>query len=153
MVIRTKIIGYFFMLVLCVSLFAACKKDEVSSMLSVNATLSGANEVPAVTTTGTGTLTGTYDKETKLMTCIVNWKVDGTILTGMHFHGPASTTESAGVVIGFSGFSTSPSGTFTTTTRALTAAEEADLLAGKWYINVHSDKARGGEIRGQLSVK
>jgi len=153
MTIRKKMISASFLLVLFSVLFVACKKDEVSTMLSVSATLSGANEVPPITTTGTGTLTGTYDKGTKIITCIVTWKVDGTILTGMHLHGPASATENASVLIGFAGYSTSPSGTFTTTTRALTTAEETDLLAGKWYLNVHSDRARSGEIRGQLSVK
>jgi hypothetical protein len=122
-------------------------------MMTVSATLSGAAEVPAVTTTGTGTLTGTYDKDTKIITATVTWRVEGTALTGMHFHGPASTTENAGVIIGFTGYSTANSGTFTTTTRALTAAEETDFLAGKWYLNVHSDRNRGGEIRGQVSVR
>lgn len=133
--------------------FVACKKDEASSMMTVSATLSGANEVPAVTTTGTGSLTGTYDKDTKIMTVTITWRVEGASLTGMHFHGPASAAENAGVIIGFSGYSTANSGTFTTTTRALTAAEEADVLAGKWYLNIHSERNRGGEIRGQVSVK
>src|SRR3990172_2019967 len=32
----------------------------------------------------------------------------------------------------------------------LTAAQETDLLAGKWYLNIHSSLAAGGELRAQL---
>jgi hypothetical protein len=46
-----------------------------------------------------------------------------------------------------SGASGRSSGTVT-----LTEGEEAELLAGMWYINVHSDANPGGEIRGQLET-
>ncbi len=32
----------------------------------------------------------------------------------------------------------------------LTEAQQADLLAGRWYFNVHTQASPGGEIRGQL---
>jgi hypothetical protein len=32
----------------------------------------------------------------------------------------------------------------------LTDAQIADLNAGKWYVNVHTEANKGGEIRGQL---
>ncbi|MGN6102228.1 MAG: CHRD domain-containing protein [Devosia sp.] len=32
----------------------------------------------------------------------------------------------------------------------LTAAQVADLEAGKWYFNVHTAKNPNGEIRGQV---
>jgi hypothetical protein len=149
----TKMSLSLLLLVVFSTIFYACKKDEVSSLMTISATLSGASQVPAVTTTGAGTLTGTYDKDTKIITFNIQWKVDGTRLTAMHFHGPASITESAGVVIGFSGYSTANTGTFTGALAALTTAQEADFLAGKWYLNIHSDRNIGGEIRGQVSVK
>ena len=33
---------------------------------------------------------------------------------------------------------------------AMAAAQAADLMAGKWYANVHTEANKGGEIRGQL---
>ena len=35
----------------------------------------------------------------------------------------------------------------------LTAAQVADLMAGKWYVNIHTAANKGGEIRGQLMPK
>ncbi len=35
----------------------------------------------------------------------------------------------------------------------LTDAQAADLMAGKWYVNIHTAKNPNGEIRGQLMSK
>jgi hypothetical protein len=32
----------------------------------------------------------------------------------------------------------------------LTDAQAADLLAGRWYVNIHTAQFPNGEIRGQL---
>ncbi|MDB5871314.1 MAG: hypothetical protein JWQ07_756, partial [Ramlibacter sp.] len=32
----------------------------------------------------------------------------------------------------------------------VTPAQAADLMAGLWYVNIHSTQFPGGEIRGQL---
>ena len=37
-----------------------------------------------------------------------------------------------------------------TGTATLTDAQITDLLAGKYYVNVHTEQNKGGEIRGQL---
>jgi hypothetical protein len=34
----------------------------------------------------------------------------------------------------------------------LTAEQVTDLMAGKWYLNVHTAGNPGGEIRGQVVV-
>jgi hypothetical protein len=68
--------------------------------------------------------------------------------TAAHIHGPADTTNSAGVLVGF----TPPSGTEGTISGMLTLTPEqlAFVLAGKTYLNIHTLAHQGGEIRGQV---
>ena len=68
--------------------------------------------------------------------------------TGAHFHGPAAISENAGVVVPLTGSLASP----ITGSATLTDAQAADLMAGKWYFNVHTAANPGGEIRGQVNV-
>jgi len=35
----------------------------------------------------------------------------------------------------------------------LTDVQAADLMAGKWYVNIHTAANKGGEIRGQVVKK
>ncbi len=62
-----------------------------------------------------------------------------------HFHGPAAAGANAPPVVAVKDPTDPISGT-----AILTPAQEADLLAGKWYFNVHSQTNPGGEIRGQV---
>ena len=72
--------------------------------------------------------------------------VTGPVKAG-HFHGPAPAGQNTGVALGFTGSMDSPiQGSAT-----LTAAQAADVLAGKWYANLHTAANPGGEIRGQLT--
>jgi hypothetical protein len=118
-----------------------------SSTVALGAKLSGANEVPANTSTGTGTLEATLDTQSNLLT----WTVTYTGLTGAakagHFHGPAAAGANAGVALGFTGSVESPiKGSAT-----LTPTQAADVLAGKWYVNLHTAANPGGEVRGQMA--
>ena len=111
-----------------------------------SATLSAGEEVPPNDSTGTGTVEATFDTETKAFT----WTIEYSGLTGdataAHFHGPAAPGENAGPVVPIPDPLASPiSGTAT-----LDATQEADLLAGKWYFNVHTAQYPDGEIRGQV---
>jgi hypothetical protein len=109
------------------------------------ATLSSAAEVPSNASGGTGTLEAKLDKSTGVLT----YKLTYSGLTGPatmgHFHGPAMPGANAGVVVPFANPASPIAGQAT-----LTAAQQADLLAGKWYVNVHTAQNPGGEIRGQV---
>jgi hypothetical protein len=109
-------------------------------------TLDGKAEVPATTTTGTGTADVDYDAASKKL----SWKLSYSGLTGpataAHFHGPAEAGKNAGVAVAIPNATSSPvEGSAT-----LTDAQAADLLAGKYYLNVHTAANPGGEIRGQV---
>lgn len=127
----------------------ACKNDDddtnTNEVKFKSISINGAKEVPPTPSTATGTLNGTYNKTTKVLSYTITWS--GVTPTAMHFH-KADPTASGPVVIPIDAPYTSPK---TGSTPALTAAQEADLLAGLWYINIHSTQYPAGEIRGQLT--
>lgn len=137
-------------------LTAGCSNDDDADDNLVtfrNIALTGANEVPAVTTSGSGTFEGTYNRATKVLNYTVRWSLGDPAATtnNMHFHGPAEPTAIAPPRIPITGFPTgSVNQTFSAATPALDAAQEEELLNGKWYLNIHSTTNPGGELRGQL---
>ena len=120
-----------------------------SDSVSTKNQLTGAQEVPPVTTSGTGTADTTFDKSTNVLTWTVTYSGLSGPLTAGHFHGPAAAGANAGVVVPFTGDLSSPIRGKAT----LTAAQAADLTAGRWYVNLHTAKNPGGEIRGQVTAK
>jgi len=126
---------------------AGCSSLMPSPTVNLSANLSAASEVPPNASTATGTAQATLNKESNLLT----WKLTFSGLSGPatagHFHGPAAAGANAGVVLPFKGTTSPIEGSAT-----LTAAQAQDLLAGKWYANIHTAANKGGEIRGQMAV-
>ena len=114
-----------------------------------SADLKASSQVPVNDSKGSGTLTATYDTASKKLTYTVTYKDLSGAATAAHFHGPADAKTNAGVVV--------PTKDITPGTlkgeATLTDAQAADLQAGKWYYNVHTEKNKGGEIRGQVMKK
>src|SRR5574339_546502 len=76
------------------ALVISCDKDDDDideQKYSLSGTASGSQEVPAVATTATGTLTGTYDADNNKFEYTINWSGLSGMVTGMHIHGPALT--------------------------------------------------------------
>jgi hypothetical protein len=125
----------------------AASGPALADKIAMKATLDGAAEVPANTSAGKGTADINYDTASKMLT----WKVTYSGLTGPatagHFHGPAEAGKNAGVAVPIPTIATSPSEGSAT----LTDAQAADLMAGKYYVNVHTAANPGGEIRGQVT--
>jgi len=123
--------------------------DKDAHLAAFSTTMTGMNEVPLVATNGTGRVDAVLNKETRLF----RWKVAYQGLTGVatagHFHGPAAIGSNAGVALGWRNPMTSPMEGSAT----LTAAQAEDLLAGKWYANIHTTVHPGGEIRGQMILR
>ena len=116
-----------------------------ADVVNLKAELKAANEVPPNDSTATGATEATFDTATKTLT----WTVTFTGLTGpaigAHLHGPGEHGKNAGIVVPFNFVKSPIKGT-----AVLSETQAADLLAGKWYVNIHSEKHPGGEIRGQL---
>jgi CHRD domain len=133
---------------------AACLIASVAPSIAETMTfktqLSPTDEVPPNNSNGKGEATVTYDTVSKKL----SWKVDYSGLTGpatmAHFHGPAGPGKNAPVVVPI----------FTSAAAAKSPAEGSatlnddqakQLTAGEWYVNVHTEANKGGEIRGQLN--
>lgn len=116
--------------------------------LNMTAELSGAAEVPANDSPGTGTLEATYDTETMLFTWTVTYEGLTGDATAAHFHGPAEADANAGPVIPIEGDLAGPiEGSAT-----LTEEQATQLQDGLWYFNIHTAEYPDGEIRGQVTA-
>ncbi len=128
---------------------SAVSKDSVTKKGIV---LSGSNEVPAISPSGSGTLHVSYDKAAKTLTYSARWSGMTDSVTMMHFHGPAEKGTNAGVLYPITDFTPGTSGTANGTVKLDGAKlKEAELLGGKWYYNIHTKTHPGGEIRGQVT--
>src|SRR5476649_3032825 len=98
----------------------------------MKATLDGKSEVPPNASAGTGTADIDYDAATKKL----SWKLTYSGLSGAetaaHFHGPAEPGKNAGVAVAIPDAASSPAEGSAT----LTDAQAADLMAGKYYVNI-----------------
>lgn len=125
----------------------SCDDDNDSnsgpSITTYTATINAANEIPTNNSTAKGTATLLFNNTTKVFTVTVTHNVASP--TGGHIHKGAAGTNGA-VIFPFTSL-TSP---FTYTSAALTAEQEADLMANLYYVNLHTAAFPGGEIRGQL---
>ncbi len=115
--------------------------------VKLKADLKGASEVPAVTTKGSGKADIVYDTAAKKLSWTVTYADLSGPATAAHFHGPGEPGKIADVAVPIPNQGTSPvKGSAT-----LTDTQAADLLAGKYYVNVHPAANAGGEIRGQVT--
>jgi CHRD domain len=122
---------------------AAC--SSMSPMMGgQQVTLTGGNEVPAVATAASGTGTVTINPDRSVSAKIT---VTGMAPTASHIHEGAAGTNGPVIVP----FTKSGDDTFVAPEGAkLTEAQYASYKAGNLYVNVHSAKNPGGEIRAQL---
>ena len=107
-------------------------------------TLSGANEVPPVTTSAAGTGTVTIGADRGVKATIT---VTGMTATAAHIHEAAAGANGPVIVP----FTKSGDNAFAAPDGAkLTEAQYASYKAGNLYVNVHSAANPGGEVRAQL---
>jgi hypothetical protein len=114
-----------------------------------SASLAPENEVPPVmNSTASGAADGTIDTISGLLTWEITWSGLTGDATALHFHGPATSTQNADVVVNIGLISGLPSPSIGDT--VISSPQVAELLSGLWYINVHTLANSGGEIRGQV---
>jgi hypothetical protein len=118
-----------------------------AATIHLKADLKASSEVPAKDSAGTGSLTATLDTETNEFTYHVEFSgLTGSVVAA-HFHGPAAEGANAKPQLPIKG---SPISSPIDGKATLTPEQAKDLLAGKWYFNLHTSANPGGEIRGQV---
>ena len=127
--------------------------SATAGIVNLTATLDGAqaNAGAGSGALGTGTANMTLDTDTNLLTWNISWAGLSGPVTAMHFHGAANPNQNAAVQIDIgavSGLNTPSIGNL-----IVADQQEADLLAGLWYINIHTAQFPPGEIRGQVLVE
>jgi hypothetical protein len=129
---------------LCVLLLSGAPAS--AEVVRFEVAVSGANQVPPADTSGTGVLVAEFDTETHRLTWTITY--DG--LTGpptaAHFHGPGEIGVNAPVLVPLESTLDSP----ITGEAVLTEEEAGYLMDGLLYLNIHTGRYPGGEIRGQL---
>jgi len=115
-----------------------------AEVVKLQADLKGSNEVPPNSSSGSGKAEAAFDTQTKVLTYTVTYAGLTGPAMGAHFHGPGEAGKNAGIALPFKTVQSPIQGSAT-----LTDAQAADLLAGKWYANIHTAANPGGELRGQ----
>lgn len=127
---------------------SSCKKSntvQTSNTITFKATLNGASETPPNASMATGSATYTYDKTTYILTGTLTFT--GITPGAGHIH-KGAVGVAGGVIFPLTaGTVTSP---LIFTSPVLDVTQRADLMAGLYYVNLHTTAFPGGEIRGQL---
>ena len=113
------------------------------------ATLAGASEVPANTSTATGNAHAKLDDDGTTLRVHVRYSGLSSGVTGAHVHSGAAGTNGP-VVVDLQPVLGKSAGTIAEHRATLDAAAAAQLKAGTLYVNVHTTQFPDGEIRGQL---
>jgi len=133
----------------------SCNKDDEYVPTSKTVALSGANVVPANASPATGSVTYSYNKLARSLNYTITWTGLTGNATAAHIHGQAFKGFVGAVFQDFgTPFPKTAAGTYS---GALFidgyAITEADLLSGKYYVNIHTAANPGGEIRAQLEFQ
>lgn len=126
------------------AILGACSSMGMMDKDTQSVALSGANEVPPVTGAASGTAVVTIKEDRSV---VVKVTAKDMTATASHIHEGAAGTNGPVIVpftkTGDNMFESAPGA-------KLTDAQYASFKAGNLYVNVHSAKNPGGEIRGQI---
>jgi hypothetical protein len=84
----------------------------------------------------------TYDTVSKKLTWTGAYSGLSGKPTSIHFHGPANPNQTAAAVL--------PINSMVEGSATLTDTQAQDLIAGYWYVDIHTRAHPRGEIRGQV---
>ena len=135
--------------------FSSCEKDDIDDInedtYSLAGSASGSQVVPAVTTTATGSISGSYNAQTNQMQYNISWSgLAASATDSVSIYGPAAAGAN-GNLIGKVAVTTAGVAGSAVGGATLTEEEESSLLDNEWYFVVgNSTTYPDGEIRGQI---
>lgn len=131
------------LLAVLASLALAACAGTMSGGSTVNLSLSGSQEVPSITVPGAGSGSFTIGADGSVTGSVTTTGVQGTMA---HIHMAARGTNGPVIVP-----LTKNGDTYTAPAGAkLNDAQMQAFKAGNLYVNVHTDRNKGGEVRAQL---
>ncbi len=139
----------FLVLVIFLSALTLTKIAEAQQRFVAN--LSGAQEVPAVASIGTGVCNIVLNAAETQITVNCTYSGVSSPVQSSHIHNNGSVGTNGPVKFNFN-FTGGTSGTIGPLNFDVTAQDIADLRAKKWYCNIHTSDFSDGEIRGQAKI-
>ena len=112
--------------------------------LFFKADLNGAQETPPVATTATGTAYLEMDRAANTLSLRMTYTGLSSAENAAHIHGFAGPGVPGGIKFGL------PLGSTKNAVWIFTEPDEASIIAGLTYLNIHTGNFGGGEIRGQI---
>lgn len=131
------------------ALFGACAAS-FGVLWTFSTDLSGLLETPPNASPGTGLATGTYDDVSRLLTIDVTASGVTSDFFAGHIH-RAPFGVAGPIVFPLTNLA---GGTnwMSHEMPVLTAAQDADIKSGLYYVNLHTQTFPGGELRGQIQL-
>src|SRR5690349_756831 len=139
----------------------SCRDDDDNNPINkksytISGNASNSQTVPALSDTtlsGSGTISGSYNPNTHVLTYTSNWTgLSGAPTSAGFYNGASGSTGTAvgapwTIAVGSTGTGS------TTGTMTLTEAQAAQLTSGNWYYSYATAANAGGEIRGQITAE
>ena len=136
------------------SILTSCDDDDDNNnkTYSISGSANGTQVVPSVSGNGTGTISGTFNPSTRVLTYTTGWdNLTGIPTSGGFYTGAAGSN---GAAIGEPWvFSSTAAGTGTMNgSMTLTESEANSLVGGNWYYTYGTATNPNGEVRGQITA-
>src|SRR5262245_42252234 len=134
--------------ILCVAAVVIATVGVASAaIINFTATLNGAQEVPPTGSPATGSGTLVMDTVANTLSYTITFSGLLAPQTAGHIHGFAAPGVATGILHGFAALGSPTIGVWN-----FTEAQEANIIAGLTYANIHTSQFSAGEIRGQIVV-
>ena len=131
----------------------SCTKtsDKEENIYFIFGNASGSQELPPVSTSGTGVLNGSYDVADHTLNYSISWSGLSGAVTAVNLHGPANIGASADIVAELPVKITSPSGHLSGSILTDDLIRKT-LIDGNVYYTISTLMHPDGEIRGQVNA-